>query len=374
MSDQKIHQEDLNQEQKEALASIRMSRVILPVVLGVLVILYLLWKQFDPEEFSKITWSGHTSIWIGISIVLLVVRHLAYATRLKILSEGAFNWFKCIELIFIWEFSSAVSPTSVGGSAVALFALSQEKIGAAKTAAIVLYTVVMDTFFFIGTLPFLYVIIGPDIIRPGLSESAEYDRWFYLFAGAYIFMALYGAFFAYGLLVQPNHLKKLIVSFTHIPFLKKYRAKLEKTGNDFVIASKEIRKRKWPFHIGVFLSTATAWSLRFLLLNALIIAIVPSTSMLFMDQFELYARLESMFVIMAFSPTPGGAGFAEFVFGGFLSDYVPEGISLIVAFIWRFLAYYSYLIAGVIIIPNWIRKIVNRKRTRRVVTNVEKAG
>jgi len=371
MSDQKTHQEDLDQEQQEALESIRMSKVILPVVLGVLVILYLLWKQFDPEEFSKITWSGHTLVWIGISVILLVVRHLAYATRLKILSEGAFSWFKCIELIFIWEFSSAVSPTSVGGSAVALFALSQEKIGAAKTAAIVLYTVVMDTFFFIGTIPLLYVFIGPDIIRPGLSESIEYDRWFYLFAGAYIFMALYGAFFAYGLLVQPNHLKKLIVSFTHIPFLKKYRAKLEKTGNDFVIASKEIRKRKWPFHIGVFLSTATAWSFRFLLLSALIIAIVPSTSMLFMDQFELYARLESMFVIMAFSPTPGGAGFAEFVFGGFLSDYVPEGISLIVAFIWRFMAYYSYLIAGVIIIPNWIRKLVNRKRTSRALVNAE---
>jgi hypothetical protein len=138
-----------------------------------------------------------------------------------------------------------------------------------------------------------------------------------------------------------------------------------------VIASKEIRKRKWPFHIGVFLSTATAWSFRFLLLSALIIAIVPSTSMLFMDQFELYARLESMFVIMAFSPTPGGAGFAEFVFGGFLSDYVPEGISLIVAFIWRFMAYYSYLIAGVIIIPNWIRKLVNRKRTSRALVNAE---
>ena len=370
MPEQKLHQEDLNAEQKEALDSIRISRVILPVFLGIVVIGYLLWKQFDPEEFDKIEWSSHTLFWIGVSIVLLIIRHLAYSARLKILSEGAFSWQKCIELIFIWEFSSAVSPTSIGGSAVALFAISQEKIGAAKTAAIVLYTVVMDTFFFIMTLPILYFLIGPDIIRPGLSGEGEYDRWFYFFIGAYFFMALYGAFFAYGLLIQPIQFKKLIVSVTRIPFLRKYREKLERTGNDFVIASVEIRKRKWPFHLGVFLSTATAWSFRFLLLNALIIAIIHTTSIQFWDQFELYARLESMFVIMAFSPTPGGAGFAEFVFGGFLSDYVPEGISLIIAFMWRFLAYYSYLIIGVIIIPNWIRKIVNRRRLDKQIKQV----
>ncbi|NJN77591.1 MAG: hypothetical protein HC803_04080 [Saprospiraceae bacterium] len=48
--------------------------------------------------------------------------------RLHILTEGEFTWRKCFELIFIWEFSSAVTPTSVGGSAVALFVLSQEKL------------------------------------------------------------------------------------------------------------------------------------------------------------------------------------------------------------------------------------------------------
>ena len=69
-------------------------------------------------------------------------------------------WKKCIELIFIWEFSSAVSPTSVGGSAVAFFVLAQEKLSTAKTATIVLYTVVLDTIFFVGTLPILFAFFG----------------------------------------------------------------------------------------------------------------------------------------------------------------------------------------------------------------------
>ena len=68
--------------------------------------------------------------------------------------------------------------------------------------------------------------------------------------------------------------------------------------------------------------------------------------------------------MMAFSPTPGGAGFAEIVFNGFLSDYVPAGISIIIAFMWRGLTYYAYLIAGVVVVPNWIRNLINRRKKK----------
>ena len=126
-----------------------------------------------------------------------------------------------------------------------------------------------------------------------------------------------------------------------------------------------MKQEKWSFHLAAFLSTATAWSCRFLLLNCLIIAIVDTTATDFLTQAGLYSRLETMFVIMAFSPTPGGAGFAEIVFGGFLSDYVPVGISLIIAFMWRGLTYYAYLFAGVIIVPNWVRKLLNKRKKKK---------
>ena len=74
-----------------------------------------------------------------------------------------------------------------------------------------------------------------------------------------------------------------------------------------------------------------------------------------------------MFVIMAFSPTPGGAGFAEILFGGFLSDYVnSKTFALIIAFIWRFFTYYLYLIIGAIIIPNWIRNLLNERKKKKL--------
>ena len=190
--------EAFNEDEQDVLKSVRTSRIILPILIGLGVVFYLLYQQFNPEEFAKIEWSQHTLIWVIISFFLLVVRHIAYATRLRILTEGAFSWKKCVELIFIWEFSSAVSPTSVGGSAVAMVVLAQEKLPAAKTTTLVLYSAVLDTIFFIGVLPILFLFFGTNMIRPNMNNLSDIDGWAYTFFGAYIFMAIYGAIFFYG--------------------------------------------------------------------------------------------------------------------------------------------------------------------------------
>ena len=357
-----IPTEDFSKEQQEVLKSIRGSKIILPILIGLAVVLYLLWQQFDPVAFSKINWNGHTLFWIAASLTLLITRHIAYATRLRILSGGEFSWKKCIELIFIWEFSSAVSPTSVGGTATALFVLAQEKLSAAKTTTIVIYTAILDTLFFVATLPILLAVFGPRIIRPNLSSWDHLDGWGYGFIGAYALMTIYGTLFFYGLFINPNQLKRLLGWITNFKLLKRFHEKAVKLGKDIVLASKEMKNERWPFHITAFLATATAWSCRFLLLNCLIIAIVDQIPIDFYTQASLYGRLETMFVIIAFSPTPGGAGVAEIVFGGFLKDFVPEGISLIIAFMWRGFTYYAYLIAGVIVVPNWVRNLINRRK------------
>ncbi len=361
-----IIEREFSQEQQEVLRSLRGTRVLLPVLIGLGVVGWLFWRRFDPEEFRQIEWSGHVLFWVGMAVVLLVLRHLAYATRLRILSQGAFSWRKCIELIFIWEFSSAVSPTSLGGSAVAFFVLAQERLPVARTATIVLYTIVLDTFFFVGTLPLLYALFGTNMIRPEMNTLAEMDAWGYYFVFAYGLMATYGLAFFYGLFISPVQMKRILVGATRLPFLRRFRANAVELGNDLMLASDELRRQPRGIHLVAFLSTMVAWSFRFLLINCLIIAFVPDMPRDFWTQFELYARLETMFVIIAFSPTPGGAGFVEVLFGGFLTDYVRTStVATVISTLWRLLTYYSYLIAGAIIIPDWLRRILAERRQRR---------
>ncbi len=353
-------------EQDEMLKSIRISKIIVPMLIGVGVVGYMFYSQFKPEEFAKISWTNHTTFWVGLAVFLLFVRHMAYASRLRILSEKAFSWKKCIELVFIWEFSSAVSPTSVGGSAAALFVLSQEKLSTAKTTTIVLYSAVQDALFFLTTLLGFFLIFGIGMIRPDLPDGSVelgVQGMEYVFMGAYAFVLIYGALFFYGLFIKPTIVKTILVFFTSFKWLKRFQPKMEALGDDVVIASKEMKQKDWRFHVGSILSTSTAWICRFGLLSCLIIALKPGIIEGFMGELKLMARLESMFVIMAGSPTPGAVGVAEYTFSKFVKDYIPEeGLALIVASGWRFMTYYFYLLIGTLIIPNWIRNLINQRK------------
>lgn len=348
---------------EEAINSIGLSKLIIPIIIGVFVIIYFLMRKFKWSEFKTIPWTDYVYFWVGMSLFFLIIRHLAYAARLWILSEKEFTYFKCIELIFIWEFSSAVSPTAVGGSAAALFVLSQEKLATARVTAIVLYTAVLDTIFFVFTLPVLLILFGTHIIRPGLSGFSNLDTWGYSFIFAYIFMAIYGVIFFYGLFIKPEGLKRLVLWITSFKIFKRWREKAVKLGDDFVVASREMAGKGFGLGIPAFLATSVAWSSRFILLNFLIIAFERNLPLDLWTQGALYGRLEAMFVIMAFSPTPGSAGVAEILFNGFLSDYISnETSSSLIALIWRFFTYYSYLIIGAFIIPNWLRKVLKKKK------------
>ncbi|MEM6697119.1 MAG: lysylphosphatidylglycerol synthase transmembrane domain-containing protein [Bacteroidota bacterium] len=370
----KNENKEFTEQQQEVLSSIKVSRIILPILIGVGVVIFLVARQFDPQEFSQIQWTTRTFIGIVIAALLLIIRHLAYATRLFILSNKEFSFRKCVELIFIWEFSSAVSPTSLGGSAVAFFILAQEKLSTAKTATIVLYTIVLDTAFFIITLPILIAILGLNIIRPDINSFSDIDGWGYTFIFAYLLMAVYGTIFYLGLFQFPRGIKQFLVGCTKIKFLKRYRWNAVELGNDMIAASKELKKQDWKFHLGGFIATATAWSCRFLILGVLIAGFIAALPLDFLTQFALYARLETMFVIIAFSPTPGGAGFVEILFGGFLTDYVKDDTSaIVISTIWRLLTYYSYLVAGAIIIPNWIHNILKARKKKRLEKELKKS-
>jgi glycosyltransferase 2 family protein len=351
--------DNLTEEQRSVLRSLRSSRMILPIILGLGVVGFLLWRQLTahPESFDSINWTGETWAWIFLAFSLLVMRHIAFSVRMYILSQGHFSFRKCVELIFIFEFSLCVTPTTLGGSAVSLFVMTQEKLSAARTTTIVIYKVVLDTIFFVSTLPLLYLITGSRMVRPDMNFFWDLDWRAKIFYLSYIGMACYGSFFFYGLFVNPVLIKEFLLTFTKLPFLNRWRSKAEKLGDEIILASQDMRNLRWKQHLWAFIATITAWTCKFLLISCLIYGIA-TTPLGLTRETLLYARLESMFVILAFSPSPGGAGFVEATFYPFLSDFLPNtGVAIVVAFVWRFMSYYAYLAAGAVIVPNWIRKV-----------------
>lgn len=346
----------------EVLESLSVSKIVWPVIIGILAILAIVFSQFDVDEFSKIKWNAKLWYYLAIAIGVYVIRHLFYTFRLMVLSGNEFKFKHSMELIFIWEFASAISPTSIGGSAVAVFFLSQEKISGAKAVSIVLYAVIIDTIFFLVSMVLLLALFGPRLIRPDMTSM--FQGFGITFMLVWLFMLLSGGLLVWGL-YQPRFIKRFLYSLAKLPYIKKFKQGLYQTGEDVVTTSKELRKKPFGFHLSVILLTVGAWVARFLTVNFIILALVE-VDWSFMEHFLIYARSETMYVITQFSPTPGGSGVMEMMFSGFFKDFISQGVGSVAALLWRLITYYPYLIIGAFIIPNWIRRILkskNRKRT-----------
>ncbi len=345
--------DQLSEENKKVLKSISPGRIFIPTAIGLAVVFYLIWKESDVGELATLTWNRHSLFWLLMAILCLALRHFFYMWRLRIITDNFFSWWKCFEMTIIWEFSSAVSPTAVGGSAVALFVFAQEKLSAGKTALIIVFTVILDALFFLLMLPVLYLIVGP-VLLDGIQ--GEWVKFLYPAYGA---MVIYASIFAYGIFIAPKRMKRFFFMITRKGWLKRFNRKAVQIGNDMTTTSKELKKKRFGFYLGSFLTTAGAWSFRFILLNCLLLAFVAALPTDTYSQLLIFARQEALYLIMALAPSPGGAGFAEVAFRDFLHDFQ---IPMILSLPWRFLTYYVFLIAGALVVPNWIRKVYNRRK------------
>lgn len=359
-----LHMSDTKEQ--NALESVRLSRMIVPILLGLGVVGYLMYTNLDLDELKGITWDGGVFFWLALAVMTYVVRHMFYSWRLKVLSEDLFSWKKSMKLIVLWEFASAVSPSAVGGSGLALYFLSREKMKTAKVFSIVLYSMVLDTMFFVLLIPIALIFLGPSMIRPGLESFAATDGFMYTFYSVMAFMVVSGSFFFYGLFINPHSIGGFIRLVANISFMKRWKSRLLATAEEIVISARELRSRDRTFYIKTILSTIGAWMTRFLAINFIIAAFSQVDVLGIYDQIMMLMRGVSMHIITSVSPTPGSSGVAEYLFGGFYTEYVSSGIATLLALVWRVITYYCYLLIGAIIIPVWIAEVLKSKKQSKV--------
>ena len=215
--------------------------------------------------------------------------------------------------------------------------------------------------FFLVSLVALLSIFGPALIRPDMTSMFQgYGLYFMV---TWLFMFTYGAILLWGLF-RPRVIRRLLMWVATWPFIKRYKRGLFQIGQDVVTTSKELRTMPLSFHIQAILLTLGAWVARFAVVNFIILALI-NVDWSFMQHFHLYARSQTMYVVTQFIPTPGGSGVMEIMFAGFFEDFIPKAQGSIAALLWRLITYYPYLIIGALIIPNWIRRVVKHRNSKK---------
>ncbi len=341
------------QNNKSFASRVNPRKMVYPIIIGVGVVAYMIYNNFDARAFDVVKFTKQSVFWILIVILFMACRDIGYIIRIRILSSNEFSWLQALRVIMLWEFTSAITPSAVGGTGLAIIFVNKEGISIGKSTAIVMATSFLDEIYFIIMFPLLILFLDVDKLffaEDGLSFTNEF---FYFAIVGYSIKFIYIIFLSYGLFINPKSVKKLLVNIFKFRPLRRWSTGAEKTGTELIQSSKELINKPFTFWIKAFFATILSWTSRYWVVNALFLAFFVVD-----EHILLFARQLVMWIMMLVSPTPGGSGFTEFVFTEYLGDFLPQigGIAIVMATLWRLITYYPYLFIGAFIVPPWIKK------------------
>lgn len=313
------------------------------------------------DTLSDIDWTWTSTLWILMALLGMVVRDLAYMYRIRVLTDNELSWKQSFRVIMLWEFASALTPSVVGGSGVAMFILNREKIKLGKSTAIVLVSALLDELFYITMVIVVLIFIGTSNLFPVNLEKTIFGVTYGtqgIFWLGYGFICLLTTAILVGIFYIPRTLKYLLLQIFRLPILRRWRYNVIQIGDDIITTSLELKGKPPIYWIKSFGATYVSWTARYLVVNFLILAFISPESGIasgLKEHVLIYGRQLVMWVIMLISPTPGSSGVAEFAFSGFLKEFIPLGLVGALALLWRLISYYPYLFIGAIILPRWLR-------------------
>jgi hypothetical protein len=293
----------------------------------------------------------------------MMIRDWGYMLRIRILSDQYFSWWQTFRIIMLWEFTSAVTPSAVGGTSIAILYVTKEGMSLGRSSALVMATSFLDELYFVLMFPVLLLLVdatrlfsiaGADGVLAIAKELVYFALIGYGLKFAYVLLV------SYGLFVNPRGLKWLLLQIFRIPLLRRWRHEINDLGTELKVSSDELKHKPFLFWLKAFGATFFSWTARYWVVNSLLLAffVIPE----FKDHFMIFARQLVMWIMQLVSPTPGGSGFAELIFTRYLGEFIPGDasttgfIAIGIAFLWRLISYYPYLIMGALILPGWLRE------------------
>ena len=106
----------------------------------------------------------------------MLFRDIGYILRLMILTDGEFTFRKALRVIMLWEFTSAITPSAIGGTSVAILYVNKEGLSVGRSSAVVMATSFLDELYFILMFPLLLFIVKPStLFSTGLANTGDFS-------------------------------------------------------------------------------------------------------------------------------------------------------------------------------------------------------
>ena len=354
MKPTKSNHSSMKPNEEKVFKTLNIRKIWLPVVIGIGIIFYLFVSDdnFDLTHLRLISQANWR--YMLLTFLAIIVRDLGYMYRIRTLTRRDLSWQSSFHVIVLWEFSSAVTPSVVGGGIVAVFLLLKEGIGLGRSLAYVIITSVFDNLFFLGATALgfwgLYepVFASISTLDANMGDSLKVLFWFSHALVLTYTLIMLGALFA-----RPNLFKWILLKITSVGFLRRWQQAAHRQGDELILASKALQGEPFTYWLQVGCITLVTWIVRYLVVNMIVAAYVDLN---LLEHLMILGKQIVMWTAMLFTPTPGGSGMAELfykrLYGATLGDY-----TLVANVLWRMLTYYLYLILGVIYLPRWVKRV-----------------
>lgn len=289
-----------------------------------------------------------------IALIVSMLRVWFVAAKIRYLAEKKLAWLQSFRVVLAWDFTSAVTPSTIGGAPLATYAMSKEGLSLGQSTSIVLYSLLLDQLWFAFTIPVLliagcfFAVIPKDIGSIGQAS---------MFA-LYGVLLTYTGLLAYSVLKNPTVLKKIVNTVFRLPFLRRWKGKMSQEAERLEEHSHELRKKPKTFLLKTFFLAVMSWLCRMALPTIVILSLLPANVIL--------SLLRSLAMNLAFlvMPTPGGSGGVEGLFAVFQGPLIDRQAFIgLAVFLWRIISYYISIGLGLIATTWYINRSVVDKFT-----------
>jgi len=313
----------------------------------------VIWYTYTPGILEHLAWKRMPGL--VIALVVSFLRVWATAAKFRVLSEGIISWLGAFRITLSWDFTSAVTPSTIGGAPMATYAMTKEGLKLGEATAIILYSVLLDQIWFALAIPILLISgIFYEVVPPASGMIGEASMII-----LYVFLLSYAGLLAYGVLVNPAAIKKVVKFVFKLPFLNKWEEKISGEAENLESYAHQLRKKPFSFLLRAFLCSTTSWLCRIALPTIVILSLLPAP--------EVLSVLRSLAMNLTFLvvPTPGGSGGVEGLFVLFQAPLISReyfiGLAL---FLWRIISYYITIGIGMAATTWYINRQVVEIKTK----------
>lgn len=327
-------------------------KAVVPALIGIGVVAWMFVDDFNPAAWSALHFDMHTIACLLLALLFVFGRDFGLAWRFRTITDGVLSWRRAFKVDIMCAFTSAITPSAVGGSALAIFYLNREGISVGRATTLTLTTLFLDELFFVIFCPVLVLLIPDGELfgdSSGIPLLAGVEIVFWLvYAGIVVWTSILFT----GILARPEWVEKAVVKLFGLRWLRRWKPSAQAMTANMKATSAWVKGQSRRWWMEVFGATTLSWFSRYFVVNALFMAFVPAVSGLL-----VFGRQFVVWVVLMISPTPGASGISEWLFTNYYGDLIGDlSAALVIAMIWRILSYYIYLFAGVCLTPSYFRK------------------